>query len=76
MQIFPDSIALFDHAATFKSSIFFELKLLFRVSKLDVTSLLYHLLSAEYFVGINRSIHLFYDVLTSVFQIFCKHCFD
>jgi len=55
----------------FSSSIFFEMKRLFEVRKLDITSLLCCLLLVEYFVGINFSIYLFYEVLKSVFQIFC-----
>ena len=39
------------------------MKCVSKVSKLDITFLLLHLLSAEYFVGSNRSTYLFYDVL-------------
>ena len=57
----------------FSSSIFFEMKRLSEVNKLDVTSLLCLLLSTKWFEGINHSTYLFYDVLKSVFQTFCKH---
>ena len=58
------------------SSIFFEVKRLSEVNKLDITSLLCYLLLAEYFVEINHSTYLFYDVLKSAFQTFCEHGFD
>ena len=60
----------------FSSSIFFEVKRLSEVNKLDITSLLCHLLLAEYFVEINHSTYLFYDVIKSAFQTFCEHGFD
>ena len=60
----------------FSSLIFFMGNRLSEVSKLDIIYLLFHLLSAEYFVGNNHSICLFYDVLKSAFQTFCKHGFD
>ena len=50
----------------FTSSILFEMKRLSEVNGVDVTSLLW-------FEGINHSTYLFYDVLKSVFQTFCKH---
>jgi hypothetical protein len=52
------------------------MKRLSEVSKLGITSLLFHLLSAEYFVGSNDLIFLVYDVSKSAFQAFCKHGFD
>ena len=60
----------------FSSSIFFETKRLSEVNKLDITSLSCYLLLAEYFVEINHSSYLFYDVLKSAFQTFCEHGFD
>ena len=39
----------------FLSSIFLETKRLSEVSTLDIRSLLFHLLSADYFVGIDPS---------------------
>ena len=46
----------------FSSSIFLEMKRLSEVNKLDITSLLCYLLLTEYFVEINHSTYLFYDV--------------
>ena len=60
----------------FSSLISFEMKRLSEVNKLDITCLLCYLLLAEYFVEINHSTYLFYDVLKSVFLTFCKHGFD